>query len=54
MWGVATIILALMPLILIRGGLAVINYIKYMALVEQATAIMASAIEAWRLGTHNP
>jgi len=54
LWGVATIILALMPPILIGGGLTVINYIRYMALVEQATAIMASAIEAWRLGTHNP
>jgi len=54
LWGVATIILALIPPILIGGGLAVINYIRYMALVEQATAIMASAIEAWRLGTHNP
>ena len=54
LWGVATIILALTPPILIGGGLAVINYIRYMALVEQAMAIMASAIEAWRLGTHNP
>jgi len=50
LWGVATIILALIPPILIGGGLAVINYIRYMALVEQAMAIMASAIEAWRLG----
>ena len=50
LWGVATIILALIPPILIGGGLAVINYIKYMALVEQATAITASAAEAWRLG----
>ena len=50
LWGVATIILALIPPILIGGGLAVINYIRYMALVEQAMAITASAIEAWRLG----
>jgi hypothetical protein len=50
LWATATIILTLIPPILIGGGLAVINYIKYMALVEQATAIMASAIEAWRLG----
>ena len=50
LWGVATIILALMPLILIGGGLAVINYIRYMAITEQAMAIMASAVEAWRLG----
>ncbi|WP_066793051.1 hypothetical protein [Caldivirga sp. MU80] len=50
LWATATIILTLIPPILIGGGLAVINYVKYMALVEQATAIMASAIEAWRLG----
>ena len=50
LWGVATIILALIPPILIGGGLTVINYIRYMALVEQAMAIMTSAIEAWRLG----
>jgi hypothetical protein len=50
LWGVATIILALIPPILIGGGLTVINYIRYMALVEQAMAIMASAVEAWRLG----
>ncbi|WP_156519837.1 hypothetical protein, partial [Caldivirga sp. MU80] len=49
LWATATIILTLIPPILIGGGLAVINYIKYMALVEQATAIMASAAEAWRL-----
>jgi len=50
LWATATIILTLIPPILIGGGLAVINYIKYMALVEQATAITASAAEAWRLG----
>ena len=54
LWGVATIILALIPPILIGGGLAVMNYIRYMAITEQTMAIMASAIEAWRLGTHNP
>jgi hypothetical protein len=50
LWGVATIILTLTPPILIGGGLAVMNYIKYMALIEQATAIMASAVETWKLG----
>jgi len=50
LWGVATIILTLIPPILIGGRLAVMNYIKYMALIEQATAIIASAIEAWKLG----
>jgi len=50
LWGVATIILTLIPPILIGGGLAVMNYIKYMALIEQATAIIASAIETWKLG----
>jgi hypothetical protein len=54
LWATATIILTLIPPILMAGGLAVMNYVKYMALVEQATAIMASAVEAWRLGTHNP
>ena len=53
LWGVATIILTLTPPILIGGGLAVIDYVKYMAITEQAAAIMASAVEAWRLGTHN-
>jgi len=50
LWGVATIILTLIPPILIGGGLAVIDYVKYMALIEQATAIIASAIETWKLG----
>jgi hypothetical protein len=50
LWGVATIILALMPPILVGGGLAVIDYVKYMAITEQATAIIASTIEAWKLG----
>jgi hypothetical protein len=50
LWGVAAIILTLTPPILIGGGLAVMNYIKYMAIIEQATAIIASAIEAWKLG----
>ena len=50
LWGVATMILALMPPILVGGGLAVIDYVKYMAITEQATAIIASAIETWKLG----
>jgi hypothetical protein len=50
LWGVATIILTLIPPILIGGGLAVIDYVKYMAIIEQATAIIASAIETWKLG----
>jgi hypothetical protein len=50
LWGVATIILTLTPPILIGGGLAVIDYVKYMAITEQATAIIASAIETWKLG----
>ena len=50
LWGVATIILALIPPILVGGGLAVTDYVKYMAITEQATAIMASAVEAWKLG----
>jgi len=50
LWGVATMILALIPPILVGGGLAVIYYVKYMAIIEQATAIMASAVEAWKLG----
>jgi hypothetical protein len=50
LWGVATIILTLMPPILVGGGLAVIDYVKYMAITEQATAIIASAVEAWKLG----
>jgi len=53
LWGVATIILTLIPPILVGGGFAVMNYIKYIAIIEQATAIIASAVEAWRLGTHN-
>jgi hypothetical protein len=50
LWGVAAIILTLIPPILVGGGLAVIDYVKYMAIIEQATAIIASAIEAWKLG----
>ena len=50
LWGVATIILTLIPSILIGGGLAVIDYVRYMAIIEQATAIIASAIETWKLG----
>ena len=50
LWGVATIILTLIPPILVGGGLAVIDYVRYMAIIEQATAIMASAVEAWKLG----
>jgi hypothetical protein len=50
LWGVATMILALIPPILVGGGLAVMNYIKYMAIIEQSAAIMASAVEAWKLG----
>jgi hypothetical protein len=50
LWGVATIILTLIPPILIGGGLAVMNYIKYIAIIEQSAAIMASTIETWKLG----
>jgi hypothetical protein len=50
LWGVATIILTLTPPILIGGELAVIDYVKYMAITEQATTIIASAIETWKLG----
>jgi len=50
LWGVVAIILTLTPPILIGGGLAVIDYVKYMAIIEQATAIIASAIETWKLG----
>jgi len=50
LWGVATMILALIPPILIGGGLAVIDYVKYMAIIEQAMTIIASAVEAWKLG----
>ena len=50
LWGVATMILALIPPILVGGGPAVMNYIKYMAITEQAAAIIASAIETWKLG----
>jgi len=46
LWGVAAIILTLIPPILIGGGLAVIDYVKYMAITEQSAAIIASAIEA--------
>jgi len=53
LWGVAAIILALIPPILVGGGPAVIYYVKYMAITEQSAAIMASAVETWRLGTHN-
>jgi hypothetical protein len=50
LWGVATIILTLIPPILVGGGPAVIDYVKYMAIIEQSAAITASAVEAWRLG----
>jgi hypothetical protein len=50
LWGVATMILALIPPILVGGGPAVIDYVKYMAITEQAAAIIASAIETWKLG----
>jgi hypothetical protein len=50
LWGVATIILTLIPPILVGGGLAVMSYVKYMAITEQATTIIASAIETWKLG----
>jgi hypothetical protein len=50
LWGVAAIILTLTPPILVGGGPAVIDYVKYMAIIEQATAIIASAIETWKLG----
>jgi len=32
------------------GGLLVIDYVRYMAITEQATTIIASAVEAWKLG----
>jgi hypothetical protein len=50
LWAIATIILTLIPPILVGGGPAVIYYVKYMAITEQAAAIIASAIEAWKLG----
>jgi hypothetical protein len=50
LWGVATIILTLIPPILVGGGPAVIDYVKYMAITEQSAAIIASAVEAWKLG----
>jgi len=50
LWGVATMILALIPPILVGGGFAVMNYIKYIAIIEQSAAIMASAVETWKLG----
>ena len=50
LWGVATIILTLIPPILVGGGLAVIDYAKYMAIIEQSAAIIASAVETWKLG----
>ncbi len=50
LWAIATIILTLTPPILIGGGLAVIDYVKYMAITEQATVIIALAIETWKLG----
>ena len=50
LWGVAAIILTPTPPILIGGELAVIDYVKYMAITEQATTIIASTIETWKLG----
>jgi hypothetical protein len=50
LWGVATMILALIPPMLMIGGLIVIDYVRYMAITEQAMTIIASAIEAWKLG----
>jgi len=46
LWVVGVLILVFLPLIFLSGGLAVINYVRYMAFIGQAMAIMASAIEA--------
>jgi ABC-type multidrug transport system permease subunit len=54
LWEAAAMVLALIPPMLMIGGLIVIDYVRYMAITEQATTITASAVEAWRLGTHNP
>jgi hypothetical protein len=54
LWEAAAMVLALIPPMLMIGGLIVIDYVRYMAITEQAMTITASAVEAWRLGTHNP
>jgi hypothetical protein len=50
LWEAAAMVLALIPPMLMIGGLIVIDYVRYMAIAEQATTIIASAIEAWKLG----
>jgi len=50
LWEAAAMVLALIPPMLMIGGLIVIDYVRYMAITEQATTIIASAIEAWKLG----
>jgi len=50
LWETAAMVLALIPPMLMIGGLIVIDYVRYMAITEQATTIIASAIEAWKLG----
>jgi len=46
LWEAAAMVLALIPPMLMIGGLIVIDYVRYMAITEQATTIIASAIEA--------
>jgi len=50
LWEAAAMVLALIPPMLMIGGLIVIDYVRYMAITEQATTIIASAVEAWKLG----
>ncbi len=50
LWEAAAMVLALIPPMLMIGGLIVIDYVRYMAITEQAMTIIASAIEAWKLG----
>jgi hypothetical protein len=50
LWEAAAMVLALIPPMLMIGGLIVIDYVRYMAIAEQTTIIIASAIEAWKLG----
>ena len=50
LWEAAAMVLALIPPMLMIGGLIVIDYVRYMAIAEQAMTIIASAVEAWKLG----
>jgi len=50
LWEAAAMVLALIPPMLMIGGLIVIDYVRYMAITEQAMTIIASAVEAWKLG----